>query len=209
MKMFVLGGTRGTGRKFVEAALAHDHTVTAIARNPSAMDLTHANLRVVQGDVLDVATLIAAMPGHDVVVFAVGATLTALKANPYIFSEGTKHTLEAMQRTGVRKLVALTSHGSGDSRQSAGFFSQKIVRPLLLAPYFDDHDRQEALIRASDVEWVLVRPTMLTNGRAKGDYKIVEQPGAPGAMISRADVADFMLIAAETPKYANKAISIG
>jgi putative NADH-flavin reductase len=132
-------------------------------------------------------------PGHDAVIFAVGATLGALKENPQIFSAGTKNTIELMTTAGVKRLAVLISHGSGDSRAYGaygGFLLNRIVRP-------------------TNLDWVIVRPTLLTNGKATGKYKIVEQPGAPGMRISRSDVADFMVSAVETGNYVKKAISIG
>jgi uncharacterized protein YbjT (DUF2867 family) len=209
MKILVLGGTRGTGRQTVESALTRGHQVTVAARNPSAMDLRHPSLRVMKGDVSDASSLAPAVAGQDAVIFAVGATLEALKKTPTVFSDGTRNTIEVMKRAGIRRLVVLSSHGSGDSSASGGFILMRVLKPLLLAPYYDDHDRQEALVRPSDIDWVIVRPSMLTNGAAKGKYRIVEQPGAPGMMISRADVAEFMVSAVETDKYVRKAVSIG
>jgi putative NADH-flavin reductase len=208
MKILVLGGTRGTGRCAVDRALAAGHDVTLIARDPSTFDGKHASLRVLKGDVLDPGTLAPAIAGQDAVLFAVGATLGALKQNPNIFSEGTKHTIEMMKPAGVKRLIVLSSHGSGDSRPYGGFLLNRIVRPLLLAPYFDDHERQEAIVKTTDLDWVIARPTLLTNGKATSKYKIVEQ-GMPGVRISRSDVADFMLSAIETDKYVRKALSLG
>jgi putative NADH-flavin reductase len=210
MKILVAGGTSGTGRRVVEQALERGHEVTLLARDPDRLDLKHASLRVVKGDVLDVTAMGRVVSGHDAVIFAVGATLQALKQNPTVFSDGTRNTIEAMQAAGVKRLVVLSSHGTGDSKATAGFVLNRIIKPLFLAPYFDDHERQEAVVRPSPLDWVIVRPWVLTNGPAKGRYKVVEQPGAPAHMrISRADVAGFMLSAVETDQYVRKAVSIG
>jgi uncharacterized protein YbjT (DUF2867 family) len=208
MNLLILGGTRGTGRKVVERALARGHDVTVVARKPAAMDLVHASLNVVEGDVCVPSTLLAAARGQDAVIFAVGATLSALKQNPTIFSDGTEHTIAAMRPAGVRRLVVLSSHGSGDSREFGGFVQMRILRPLLLGPYFDDHERQEAVVRRSGLDWVIVRPTRLTNGAAGQRVTVLER-GAPPWQISRTDVAEFLLAAAETDSYVGKALSIG
>src|SRR5262245_36171008 len=98
MKVLILGGTMGTGRQAVEQGLERGHTVTALARTPSKLDIQHASLRVIKGDVFDAASLAPAIEGQDAVIFAVGATLDALKKNPTVFSDGTKNTIDVMKK---------------------------------------------------------------------------------------------------------------
>jgi uncharacterized protein YbjT (DUF2867 family) len=211
MKILVLGGTAGTGRETVLRALEQGHQVTAAARNPAKMDLSHPALRVVQGDVSDPASLAEAIAGQDAVIFAVGATFSGLKQNPEVFSKGTRNTIEAMRAAGVKRLVVLSSFGSGESRAHSGFILNRILRPLLLAPYYDDHDRQEAIVRAhgGGIDWVIVEPSMLRNGPAKKKYRVADGGGGVPVAIRRADVADFLVQAAETDRYVRKAVAIG
>jgi FlaA1/EpsC-like NDP-sugar epimerase len=72
MRLLVIGATGGTGRELVQQALAHGHQVTAFVRDPARLQIEHANLRVAKGDVLDYATVEAAMRGQDAVVSALG-----------------------------------------------------------------------------------------------------------------------------------------
>lgn len=209
MRILIIGGTNGTGRQVVVQALRRGHDVTLMGRNPTSVRLEHSSLRVLKGDVTDSASLRPGIEGQDAVIFAVGATLGALKTNPNIFSDGTRNTIDEMRERGVKRLVVLSSHGSGDSKPFAGFILTKIIKPLLLAPYYNDHERQEDLVRFSELDWVIVRPSMLTNGPAKGKFAIVAPAGAIPMRISRADVAGFLLKAAETNEYLGKAVSIG
>jgi uncharacterized protein YbjT (DUF2867 family) len=72
-----------------------------------------------------------------------------------------------------------------------------------------DHNRQEALARASDLEWVIARPGRLTNGPARGRYVTrAELSPVPGS-ISRADVADFLVTAAGSDDWVGKAVHLG
>lgn len=75
MKLLVFGSTGGTGSRIVQQALSQGHTVTAFARDPGKMHLTHKNLRVVQGDVLEPGSIVAAMPGQEAVLSALGIRL--------------------------------------------------------------------------------------------------------------------------------------
>ena len=114
MKLIVFGATGGTGQHLVKQALAQGHMVTAFVRNPAKFGVSHPGLRIVQGDVLDAASVEQAVSGHDAVLAALGAP--ARDTNK-VRSEGTRNIISAMEKTGVRRLVCQTSLGYGDSIQ--------------------------------------------------------------------------------------------
>lgn len=72
MNLLILGATGGTGRALVEQALELGHNVTAFARDPSKIRVTHPNLRVVKGNILINSSLEAAIRGQDAVLSALG-----------------------------------------------------------------------------------------------------------------------------------------
>lgn len=110
-------------------------------------------------------------------------------------SEGTRNIVQAMEKHGVKRLICESSLGVGDSKGRLGIFYNLILVPLLLRGLFADKAAQEQIIQASTLDWVIVRPTSLTNGPRKGIYR--DGPGIGHWLIptkiSRADVADFML----------------
>src|SRR5947207_14873218 len=84
-KLLVIGATRGTGRQVLQRALAAGCAVTALARDPARVDREHERLTVLQGDVLDPATLAPAMAGQD----AVGSNLGVTSRRPTtLYSDG-------------------------------------------------------------------------------------------------------------------------
>jgi putative NADH-flavin reductase len=192
MKLLVFGATGGTGRELVEQALAQGHEVTAYARNPAKLgDITHARLQVIRGDVLDAAAVEQAVPGHDAVVCAIGAGAgrTSLR------EDGTRNIVRAMEKVGVRRLICQSSMGVGDSRANLGFLTKCVIVPVFLRHAFADHERQEAVVKESDLDWTIVRPPHLKDGPRTGAYRHgfpTTDTGIQG-QISRADVADFML----------------
>jgi uncharacterized protein YbjT (DUF2867 family) len=200
-RILIVGATGGTGRQLVAQALERGHTVTALARNPSRLQMTHPRLTVVRGDVLDGASVDAAMHGQD-------AVLSALGHNRYlgptrILSRGTGHILRAMEARGVSRFVCETSLGLGESAFRLGLFYTLFIIPVILPFYFWDKTRQERMIAASRVPWVIVRPGVLTNGAKRG---VVRHGSGIGnflwtARISRADVAAFMLNQLESDTY--------
>jgi putative NADH-flavin reductase len=192
MKLLVFGSTGGTGRELVKQALAQGHEVTAFARNPAKLDdIAPPGLQMVRGDVLDPAAVEKALPGHDAVLCAIGAGAgrTTLR------EEGTRNIIRAMEKAGMRRLICQSSIGIGNSRANLGFLTKYVIVPVFLRHAFADHERQEAVVKASALDWTIVRPPHLKDGPWTGTYR----HGFPTTdtriqgKISRADVADFML----------------
>jgi putative NADH-flavin reductase len=200
MKILIVGASRGVGRQLVEQALAAGHAVTALARAPVKVAGSDERLRTVQGSVLQPATVATAVAGQSAVCCALGVKTPW--EQPTLFSEGTARLLEAMKKAGVRRLVCVTGIGAGDSRGHGGFLYERIITPLMTKGIYADKDRQEALIRASDTDWTIVRPGFLTNGPLTGNYRaLTDLTGVTARRISRADVAHFILEELATSRY--------
>ncbi len=193
MRILIVGASGALGRALVAQALEHEHQVTALVRRPDRFDLRHPDLSVVAGDVLDPAAVDAAVAGQEAVISALGHKRWMLPTR--ILSTGTANVLEAMQRHGVRRFVGVTSLGVGDSWWRMGLYYTLFVLPVILQFYFWDKLRQERLVRASGLDWTIVRPGALTNGRARGTWRSGRRIGNPlwTVRIARADVARFLL----------------
>jgi uncharacterized protein YbjT (DUF2867 family) len=193
LRLLVVGATGGTGRHLVTQALAQGHVVTALVRNPSRLQIDHPHLTVLQGDVMDYASVERAVQGQEAVVSALGHKRYFSLAR--ILSEGTRNVLRAMEAHGVRRFVCETSLGIGDSAGRMGFPYTFFIIPAILPLYFWDKTGQERVIAASRAEWVIVRPGGLTDGTRRGAYRHGYDVGnfLWTVRIPRADVADFML----------------
>lgn len=190
MKLIIFGATGTVGRHLVDQALAQGHQVTAFARRPSALELDHPNLTRRAGDVLDRDAVADAVRGHDAVLIALGAGRKGT-----IRTVGTRHIVHAMRRQGLRRLVCQSTLGAGDSRGTLNFFWKHIMFGLLLRQAYADHEAQEAVVRQSDLDWIIVRPAAFTDGPSTGAYKHGFPPTEKHLTlkVSRADVAGFML----------------
>jgi uncharacterized protein YbjT (DUF2867 family) len=210
MKILVIGGSQGTGALAVAAALQRGHSVTAFSRTPAKLALEHARLTKRPGDFHDRNSVAAAVPGHDAVLITASATsLKGFRDNPNYFSQGTGYAIDAMKASGVRRLVVLSAFGVGETRAVSGLLVRALLISLILKAPFEDHERQERRVKESGLEWVIARPTRLTDGPARGLYvKETAPKKVPGA-ISRADVAAFLVEAAEVPTWVGKAVQLG
>jgi len=102
--------------------------------------------------------------------------------------------VDAMKAAGLKRLIAVTGLGAGDSRGHGGLLYDVVVFPLLLKRVYDDKDVQEWIIKSSGLDWTIVRPGLLTNRPATGRYRVLTAPEDwRFGMISRADVADFLV----------------
>jgi putative NADH-flavin reductase len=192
-RVLILGATGGTGRQLVQQALDRGLSVTALARDPSRLRIEHPRLKVIQGNVLDERSVDAAVRGQDAVVSALGHKRYFHPTR--ILSDGTRNVVRAMEAHGVRRLVCQTSLGIGDGAGRLGAFYTLFIIPVILPFYFWDKTRQERIIARSRVEWVIVRPGALTNGRKRGRCRHGRRVGnfLLTVRICRADVAEFML----------------
>ena len=99
-----------------------------------------------------------------------------------------------MQKCNVRRIVVVTGVGSGDSKGHGGFLYDWIVYPLITKKIYEDKDRQEALLKASDRDWIAVRPAAFTNGPLTRNWRATDDlRGVTIKWISRADAASFTL----------------
>jgi uncharacterized protein YbjT (DUF2867 family) len=192
MKVLVLGATGGTGRLIVHDALEKGHSVVAMVRSKaSAPDLPGAD--IIEGDVRDVDDLMRALKGCDAVISSLGTGLSPF-SEVSLLTEATHALVPAMRDSGVRRLVCISALGVGDSRGHGGFVFDRIFMPLLLRHAYKDKGRQEDAIRASALDWIIVRPAMLTNDPARERPRaIADLAGVNGGKVARADVARFVV----------------
>ena len=204
-RVLVIGATGGTGRQLVEQALERGYEVTALVRTPAKLQLTHPHLTVVRGDVLEYASVASAMQGQDAVLSALGHRRLFVPSR--VQSEGTANVVRAMKEHGVQRFVCETALGLGSSAGRMGLFGTLLFLPVFLPVYFWDKSRQEQIIVDSGVDWVIVRPGILTNGPKRGTYRHGDNVGSYilPAWSSRADVADFMLKQLTDDTYLHKA----
>ena len=127
-----------------------------------------------------------------------------------ILSKGTKNIINAMNKHNVKRFICITSLGLNDSRFKLGLYYTLFTIPFILSFYFLDKSRQERLIMNSDLDWTIIRPGQLTNGKKRTNYKHGLSVGnyILTKMISRASVAHFMLNQLDDDIYLKKAPGI-
>lgn len=206
MRLLVLGAGSGTGRLLTERALAAGHRVTAVARRLGAL-AEHPALTRLEGSVLDAGLVERAVAGQDAVAWTVG--IGGSRRAVTLFSAGGAVLLAAMAHAGVRRLVVVTGVGAGESRGHGGFVYDRFVFPLFTRGSYEDKDRLEALVRASGLDWTIVRPAVLTDGPARGRFRVIEElAGVTLRRVARADVAAFLLSTLEGGAHSRRTVHL-
>lgn len=220
MKLTIVAATGGIGSQLLGQAVAAGHEVTAIVRNPKRLPDTPA--RVVTADLTgaDPADLRSAVDGADAVLSGLGARSGAEAG---VASRGTRAIVQAMQATGVRRIIVVSAasvgtvpspgrpnpprHNPGD-----GFFMRHLAAPLAKAAFrrhYADLALMEDVLLESDVDWTVSRPPRLLNGRLTRKYRTAYgQNVRTGMFISRADVAHHMLDMLDRPETIHRVVGI-
>lgn len=206
MKIVIFGASGATGRELVEQAVAAGHEVCAFVRSAAAVEAQ--GVHVCQGDIVDAAAVSGALAGQDAAISVLGAPSPF---QPYpAFLEGVRNILAGLRRTGVMRLIYLSFIGVPESREQFGFIGQHLIAPRILRHATEGHRLNEELIKASNLDWTIVRAPKLTNGPRTSSYRAAEYLKPKGIVptLSRADVAELMLEELTAPKYPRRCITV-
>ncbi|HXC62827.1 MAG TPA: NAD(P)-binding oxidoreductase, partial [bacterium] len=152
------------------------------------------------------ASLDAAVAGQDAVLAAFGPRSLKKDDLQEVFD---LNLTAAMRKQGVRRLVNLSAMGAGDSRPLAPWLFRSVILPLLLGNVFADKERGEAVLFASGLDVVNVRPGRLLNSRARGPLRASLDGGGLSAMVTREDLAAFMVDQLDRPDWLGKSPLVG
>jgi len=204
MNLVVLGATGSTGLEIVRQAIEYGHSVTAFVRSPERLKPFRDRISVKQGNLLDAAELEPVIKGHDAVLSAFGPRVPIAKGDANLLRQFAVALTSAMVKTNVRRVVV----------ESVAFlFKNAVVPPayvlgrLFFRQVVDDASAMERVFTGSQLDWTMVRPPELTDKPYTGKYR-VRQGRLPlfGFKIARADVAEFMITAAENCSWVGKIV---
>jgi putative NADH-flavin reductase len=205
MRLFILGATGGIGRQLVDQALERHHQVTAFVRSPQKLAAARDGLTVIRGDARNADAMREALAGHDAVLSTLWPPGPSRNT---ITSDSARAIVAAMQTAGVRRLLVV---GVAALFPDIGMFG-RVLRNTLLRNIADDSAEMEQIVKATRLDWTIVRPPRLTNGARTEHYGVADDhlPAGAGtnATVSRADVAHFMLNEVEQPGHMRRVVGI-
>src|SRR2546429_3425733 len=200
----VIGSTGRTGRLVLDEGLCRGHSMTALTRRPDGIVGVRGLRAVVQGDGRTLDDIRRAVAGQDAVISIV---VSEGRGPTTVMSDVTRAELDAMQESGVRRLVSVSVSAIEGRRP---WILINLVRWILRKPYAD-FARMERLITSSRVDWTIVRPPYLSNGPRTGRGRTQvggkHLPHGP-YHISRADLAATLVDLAEDSQHVREVLLV-
>ena len=210
MRLTVFGANGATGRILVRQALEAGHEVVAVTRRPAGFPFTHPRLVIAGADVHDGQAVAKTMQGSGAVLSALGVPFTRKPVT--VYSAGISSITAAMSRLGLKRLVAVSSSAvEPHAHADGGFMLNRVMQPLVSRTIgrttYADMRVMEDRLRASDVNWTVVRPSGLFNAGHVSAYQVSDGP-LGGVFTSREDLAACLLEQTGSSRFARKAIEV-
>ncbi len=191
--VLVIGGTRASGLEVVRVLRSRADEVVVLARPASdASAAEKLGARIVRGDAMNPPDLAAALASGE--FRAVVSTLGARAVDgPRPDFAGNRNAIDAAKAAGVRRFVLVTVIGAGDSRDAAPWIARRILKDVI-----DEKTRAEAYLKASGLDYTIIRPGGLLDKEAEGHAYLTGDTQAM-AWIRRADLARLVVQALDDP----------
>ena len=196
MKIVVFGATGIVGKAVVDEALRKGHEVTVLTRDARKVTTRHEHLHIVEGNVSDKNVVRTVLKGQEAVVQTLGIGGKGDGKPTNVVSEANKIIMTEMEQMNIKRLIAISVVGAGNSLTFLPWIYRKLVLPLFMKWFqaiIDDKNRMEPMIKKSGLDWTIVRCTTIKERPATG--KINATLGGKGLKfsISAADMAVFIV----------------
>ena len=187
MKIALFGATGGTGTQLLQQGLEKGYKFKLLMRSTFSSIISADagdKVEVIMGDATNADDVSRTIKGCDAVVVSFGKGNVCSQAQPLI--------TESAEKSGCKRMVVVTSLGVGDSYQDLTWFTWAFVNTVISGPIADKNIQESHVMKSAKLDWTIVRPGGLTNGDMTGKYRVAER-GLGGGLVSRADVAHFIL----------------
>lgn len=215
MRILILGATGRTGKLILKNALEKGFKITCLVREPKKVLEKNINLKICKGSPDIVSELKIAMHGCDTIISALNISRSSdfpwsKLITPKSFLSDVMQNILNLSDSGIKKRIVICSAwGVADSEKEIPIWFKWFIKNSNIAYAYKDHEKQEALLKNSDSNWTIIRPTGLTNLRK--EQTLIESYNnepKPNMTISRKSVSEFMLNAATEKRLIGSTIVI-
>lgn len=208
MHILILGSTGRTGRILLSEALRRGHQVTVLVSHKGALKVKSDSIKVFEGTPLNKFTLADAAHGCDAVLSTLNISRVSdfpwskLRTSKDFLSASMSHILEAARATSVKRIIITTAWGVAETQKDVPFWFRWLIKNSNIRYAYYDHERQEQILKTSNINWTIVRPVGLTDSEKARDIQVsLNNHPKPSLTISRRNVALFILDALEKNLY--------
>lgn len=211
MKIVIFGATGFSGKAILKETLSQQHQVTVLVRNKSSILVQDKNLNIVEGNVLDKHTVAEVLKNSDAVIQCLGVGGKGNGKLTTFISDATNIIVEEMEKQQIKRLIAMSNVGAGNSISFQPWIFTKIILPYFmkwLKVLIDDKNRMEPIIMNSQLDWTIVRCPNIVDKTAKGTYYPTLDGKGLKLSITLGDMAKFIVQLLTDASYSKQAPSI-
>ncbi|MEX2754657.1 MAG: NAD(P)-dependent oxidoreductase [Candidatus Sigynarchaeota archaeon] len=215
MRIAILGGTGRTGQWILKEGVERGHELVALVRSPEKIPGASPRLHVVKGSPMHIDDVRKAVKGADAVVSALNVNRSsdlpwAKVISPKdLISASIKNAIDAMHEEQVKRIVVISAYGVAETKKNIGAIGRFFLYGTNVKYAYIDHERQERLLMASDLDWTALRPTRLvSNSALKQVIASIDGIPRPRGSISRRNLARFILDCVERGLYVRQAPTV-
>ena len=196
MKVTIFGATGFSGQAILAEALQQKHEVTILVRDASKVQIKHKNLTIVEGNALDAQTVASVLHQKDAVIQCLGVGGKGDGKPTTFISDATKIIVDEMQKQNIKRLIAMSNVGAGNSIAFQPWFITKIILPYFmkwLKVIIEDKNRMEPIIMNSSLDWTIVRCPNIVDKPAKGTCNATLDGKGLKLSVTLPDLSRFMV----------------
>jgi putative NADH-flavin reductase len=211
MKIIIFGATGFSGQAILEEAIKQCHEVTILVRDASKIQSRYNNINIVEGNVLDPEVVASVLHHQEAVIQCLGVGGKGDGKPTTFISDATKIIVEEMEKQQIKRLIAMSNVGAGNSVSFQPWIFTKIILPYFmkwLKVLIDDKNRMEPLIMNSKLIWTIVRCPNIVDKAAKGTCHPTLDGKGLKLSITLGDMAEFIVEQLTDASYAKQAPSI-
>jgi putative NADH-flavin reductase len=211
MKIVIFGATGFSGKAILKETLSQQHQVTVLVRNKSSILVQDKNLNIVEGNVLDKHTVAEVLKNSDAVIQCLGVGGKGNGKLTTFISDATKIIVEEMEKQQIKRLIAMSNVGAGNSLAFQPWFFTKIILPYFmkwLKVIIDDKNRMEPIIMNSELDWTIVRCPNIVDKTPKGNVHATLDGNGLKLAVTLGDMAEFIIHQLTDSAYSKQAPSI-
>lgn len=215
MKILLLGATGRTGKEILYQALQAGISVNVLVREADKVSIADKALRIVESKTLDETALRKAMQGCDAVISALNISRnsdfpwSSLRTSKTLLSDTVRNVIEIARELTVKRVIVLSAWGVHETKKDIPFWFRWLIDFSNIGAGYRDHERQETLLKASNLDWTSIRPVVLTNfKKSKSILTTIANNPKPNLVISRSDVARYLLEVYQNKSYIKQAVTV-
>ena len=203
MRVVIFGAGGKTGELATRYAVSGGHQVTAFVHEMPESKVD--DVRYVTGDATNAGDVRDVLMGQEGVIDTLGGD--APYKEQTLESKSAEAIADGMKAAGVKRLVVVSMMGVGDSKDQAPFLYRFLLEPTYLRGADKDKTAMENEVQTSGLDYVIVRPPVLSDDDPTGELTIVEGE-SKAHKITRADLANFLVQQLTSDQFLNRAVVV-